>query len=192
MKCFFSLIVILSFSVVALSAQHGGDGVTTDSILRKPLDAFRKGHFSGHFRAYNMVTDNARMLSDYHAFAAGGGLHFKTAEWKGLQIGIGGVFHFNLLSSDLGRRDSLSGGANRYEIGLFDVEDPENRYDLDRIEELWVRMDVNYVFSGVSEGLRVQLLYVWKGQLGNTSLDPKNEINRVNMSHFNLIFNYLY
>lgn len=103
------------------------------------LEAFEHGHFHGHFRTYFMATDNTRQLSDYHAWAAGGGLHFNSAPWHGFNFGIGGVFNFNLASSDLGAKDSLTGAVNRYEIGLFDVEDPYNRNDLDRIEELWIR-----------------------------------------------------
>jgi len=103
------------------------------------LEAFEHGHFHGHFRTYFMATDNARDLSDYYALAAGGGLHFSTASWHGFSFAVGGLFNYNLASSDLSARDSLTGAVNRYEIGLFDVEDPENRNDLDRIEELWLR-----------------------------------------------------
>ncbi|MBL7776274.1 MAG: OprD family outer membrane porin, partial [Saprospiraceae bacterium] len=103
------------------------------------LEAFEHGHFHGHFRTFFMTTDNARNLSDYYAWAAGGGLHFSSAPWHGFNFGIGGVFHFNLASSDLGDKDSLTGVVNRYEIGLFDVSNPHNRDDLDRIEELWLR-----------------------------------------------------
>lgn len=103
------------------------------------LEAFEHGHFHGHFRGFFMATDNARELSDYHALAAGGGLHFSTAPWHGLSFGLGGVFNFNLLSTDLSAKDPTTGAINRYEIGLFDVQNPKNRNDLDRIEELWLR-----------------------------------------------------
>lgn len=103
------------------------------------LDAFEQGRFHGSFRTFLMATDNARQLSDYHAWAAGGSLHFSSAPWHGFNFGLGGVFNFNLASSDLGAKDSITGANNRYEIGLFDVENPENRNNLDRIEELWLR-----------------------------------------------------
>jgi hypothetical protein len=116
---------------------------TTDNSAKKRaenlLEAFEHGHFHGHFRTFFMATDNAPRLSDYHAWAAGGGLHFSTAPWYGFSFGLGGIFNFNLASSDLGAKDSLTGASNRYEIGLFDVEDPYNGDDLDRIEELWLR-----------------------------------------------------
>lgn len=103
------------------------------------LDAFKKGHFHGHFRTFLMATDNTRQLSDYHAWAAGGSLYFSSAPWHGFNFGLGGGFNFNLASSDLGAKDSITGAINRYEIGLFDVQDPNNRNNLDRMEELWLR-----------------------------------------------------
>ncbi|MFN0175965.1 MAG: OprD family outer membrane porin [Saprospiraceae bacterium] len=103
------------------------------------LDAFEHGHFHGSFRSFFMATDNARQLSDYHALAAGGTLHFASSPWHGFSFGLGGVFNYNLISADLGAKDSITGAVNRYEIGLFDVEDPKNRKNLDRIEELWLR-----------------------------------------------------
>ncbi|HMX39008.1 MAG TPA: OprD family outer membrane porin, partial [Saprospiraceae bacterium] len=102
-------------------------------------DAFLKGQMRGSFRTFLMATDNAPGLSDPYALAAGGGLHFETAPWRGFGLGIGGAFNFNLLSSDLSRRDPATNAANRYEIGLFDVENPQNRRDLDRLEEFWLR-----------------------------------------------------
>ncbi len=86
-----------------------------------------------------MATDNAPGLSDYHALAAGGGLHFSSAPWHGFSVGIGGMFIYNLNSSDLGAKDPLTGATNRYEIGLFDVTNPYNRTDIHRMEALWLR-----------------------------------------------------
>ena len=88
-----------------------------------------------------MATDNTRQLTDYYALAGGGGLHFNTAAFHGFRFGLGGAFNYNLASSDLGRPDSTTKAVNRYEIGLFDVEDPYNRNDLDRMEEFWLRYE---------------------------------------------------
>ncbi|MCS7036455.1 MAG: OprD family outer membrane porin [Saprospiraceae bacterium] len=107
--------------------------------VRTLLQAFQKGQHGGQFRTFVMVTDNTGQLSDYYAWAAGGWLHFQSAPWHGFSMGVGGAFNFNLLSSDLSLRDSATGAINRYEIGLFDVENPRNRRDLDRLEELWLR-----------------------------------------------------
>lgn len=103
------------------------------------LEAFQNGHFKGSFRSFLMATDNARNLSDYYAWAAGGSLHFTSAPWHGFSFGLGGEFNTNLGSSNLADRDRITGAVNRYEIGLFDVENPENRKNLDRTEELFLR-----------------------------------------------------
>jgi hypothetical protein len=103
------------------------------------LEAFRHGTFGGSFRIYFMATDNAGDLSDYYALAAGGGLHFRSSPFHGFSFGIGGLFNYNLGSSDLSAKDPRTGALDRYEIGLFDVKDPKNRRDLDRMEEFWLR-----------------------------------------------------
>lgn len=158
MKYLVSLILILGNSLLLL-AQHPAS--SQDTTGPKPnqtaatlLEAFQHGHFSGHFRTFFMATDNARQLSDYYAWAAGGGLHFHTAPFHGFSFGLGGAFNYNLASSDLERRDSITGAVNRYEIGLFDVEDPKNRHDLDRMEEFWLR----YAWKKSSFTLGQQLL----------------------------------
>lgn len=109
--------------------------------VRTLLQAFEQGRYQGHFRSFAMWTDNARSLSDYHAWAAGGDLSIQTAAFHGFSMGIGGMFNVNLHSSDLGAKDPATGAANRYEIGLFDVENPDNRGDLDRMESFWLRYE---------------------------------------------------
>jgi hypothetical protein len=118
--------------------------IQTDTLYTKPpikslLDAFEQGRFHGSFRTFFMATDNTRQLKDYHAWAGGGTLHFSSAPWHGFNFGLGGVFNFNLSSSDLGAKDATTGASNRYEIGLFDVQNPENKADLDRMEAFWLR-----------------------------------------------------
>jgi len=132
---FATILFLLSILPFTLFAQDPAAAEPAANLHQ----AFRKGKFSGHFRSFFMVTDNARHLSDYYALAAGGGLHFESAAWHGLSFGIGGVFHYNLASSDLAAKDSATGAVNRYEIGLFDVEDPNNKYDLDRMSDFWMR-----------------------------------------------------
>lgn len=105
------------------------------------LSAFRKGHFNGHFRYFFMNTQNQKGLTDYYAHAAGGGLRYETAMFHGFQFAVSGFYTFNMGSSDLGKPDSTTGQPNRYEIALFDVEDPYNNKDIDRLEELYLKYD---------------------------------------------------
>ena len=103
------------------------------------LSAFQKGHLSGHFRYYFMATNNAKGLTDYYANAIGGGIKFETAKFKNFQFGVSGFFTFNIGSSNLAVPDATTNQMNRYEIGLFDIEDPSNKKDIDRLEELYLK-----------------------------------------------------
>lgn len=103
------------------------------------LYAFKSGHFSGHFRYFLMATDNQKGIRDFYANAMGGGIRYETARFHGFQLGISGYFVFNLGSSNLAVNDNVGAPASRYEIGLFDITDPENRNDIDRLEELFLK-----------------------------------------------------
>jgi hypothetical protein len=103
------------------------------------LSAFKRGHFNGHFRYFFMATDNKAGLTDYYAHAAGGGIRYETARFHGFQFAVSGFYTFNIGSSDLGKPDSTTGQSNRYEIALFDVENPDNKKDIDRLEEFYLK-----------------------------------------------------
>lgn len=137
------LIVAALLQAALLMAQQvqqapSGDQTSSNQAVNL-LEAFKKGRFEGSFRSFFMATDNERQLSDYYALAAGGNLSFRSAALHGFSFGMGGMFNFNLVSSDMSSPDPGTGAKNRYEIGLFDVEDPDNRNNLDRLEEFWLR-----------------------------------------------------
>ncbi len=146
MKKLFTLFVlsILSFH---LFAQHQEVNerpglwkekeMETDSTSL--LSAFKRGHASGHLRYFFMSTQNKGDLTDYHANAVGGGIKFETARFKNFQIGVSGFFVFNVGSSNLAVPDASTNQPNRYEIGLFDIEDASNKKDIDRLEELYIK-----------------------------------------------------
>ncbi len=126
-------------------------GTGLDSVNSKSLlGAFKAGRVRGHFRYFNMITLNEKTLSDYYANAAGGGLRFETAKFHNFQFAISGFYIFNIGSSDLTKADAASGQFNRYEIGLFDLEDPSNKKDIDRLEEFYLRY--NYKKSSLIFG----------------------------------------
>jgi hypothetical protein len=147
MKYLLVLLVLLQTVLLVAqqpaSASQSGEGVSKssgDSAANLP-EIFNKGRYYGSFRSFFMATDNARHLTDYSALAAGGALYFNTAKFHGFQMGLGGSFHFNLASSGLTTKDPSTGAVNRYEIGLFDVENPVNKNNLNRMEELWLRYE---------------------------------------------------
>lgn len=120
------------------------------AIEAKDLQTFlRNGRFFGHARFFSMLTDNSEGLTDYQANAVGVGIGYETGKWKGFQLGISGYAIYHLASSNLSDIDPLSNQPNRYELGLFDVEDPMNKNELDRLEDLYLKYS--------SRGLLVKL-----------------------------------
>lgn len=94
------------------------------------------GAFEGHIRSFFMNTINKQGFPDYYALGLGGGLAYYSPVIKNFQVGLSGFIIYNIASSPL---ESKNGMANRYEIALFDVTDPENQADLDRLENLYLR-----------------------------------------------------
>lgn len=129
--------VLLFFSRVAFAQHH--DPVDTDSLtLQDSLGAIlhKYGVFEGHFRSYSMFTINQRHHADYFAQGVGGGLAYYSPVIKRFQVGLSGFIIYNVHSSHLATDNGL---ANRYEIALFDITDPDNHHDLDRLENLFIR-----------------------------------------------------
>lgn len=114
------------------------------------LNAFKKGHFSGHFRAFLMATNNKGNLTDYYANAIGGGLKFESANFHHVQFGVSGFYIFDIGSSDFSKLDSSTGQANRYELALFEIPNPQNKINIDRLEELYLRY--NFKHSTITLG----------------------------------------
>ncbi|MEY3541459.1 MAG: hypothetical protein RLZZ204_271, partial [Bacteroidota bacterium] len=149
-------------------------GVDTNSFLH----AFKHGTASGHLRYFFMNTDNQKGLSNFYGNAAGGGLKFETAKFKGFQMGISGFFTFNIGSSDFLNPDPKTGQGSRYEIGLFDQEDPLNKTDIDRLEELYLK----YSFKKSSITLGKQLINTPFINLQDGRMRP-TEVNGLWLDH---------
>lgn len=132
-----SILILLTNIVLANNSKH-------DSTNTKTLkDFMMKGHFHGHSRNYFMATDNTPGLVDYYALGVGAGIGYESAKFYGFQFEMSGFFIFNVWSNHLGAIDPKSGTRSRYELGNFDIQDPENRDDLDRLENL----NIKYHFS---------------------------------------------
>lgn len=143
-------LLVMILPVLDSYAQHEGEQSNQVTDTTSFQSVFQRGKVSGHFRNIFMATTNAGHLPDYYANAIGGGLKYETAPFHGFQLGIGGFYIFNIGSSNLAERDSGSGATNRYEIALFDIEDPTNKTDIDRLEELYLayhHKDLNIVFG---------------------------------------------
>jgi len=137
--------MIISFSAIAQHQEIPGRPALLKEKQQLKEDTtsllytFKKGRIYGHFRYFFMATDNDRELSDYYANAVGGAIKYETAPFKGFQFGVGGSFVLNIGSSDLSMPDPKTKQTNRYEIGLFDLENPANKKDINRLEELYLK-----------------------------------------------------
>lgn len=89
-------------------------------------------------RNYFMATFNYGALSDNYANAIGAEIGYKTASLYGFRFGFAGLFTYNLFSSDIWERDFISEKHPKLELELFDIEDPHNKADLDRLDELYL------------------------------------------------------
>jgi hypothetical protein len=112
----------------------------SDQSLGKDLNA---GSFEFHKRSYYMQTQNKGALSNYNTLASGAGLGYYSPSWKGFHLGFSGFFVFQLFEKNIHIPDSITRSINRYEILLYDMNDPSNKGDLDRLEELYLRYEKN-------------------------------------------------
>ena len=153
-----------------MSAQHHQDHPSRadSSRVREQIHSFKEffthGHWGGHVRNYFMITSHTGPFDTHYANAIGMKVDFVTARFKGFEMGIGGIFTFDAFSSDLSVRDPYSGRYPIFELQLFDVEDPTNKYDLDRLEELYLayhfgdskvsygRQEINTPFVNPTDG----------------------------------------
>ena len=144
--CFlFSFFLLLNF----LQAQDTLNEKLVDTNYKE-----NKGKVSVSARAFFMNTINKGDLADHTALGFGAGLKYETPSFKKFRLGIGGFAIYNVASTDLSSKDPLSGSANRYEIGLFDILDAGNKSNMYRLEELYL----NYKTGKTSVHLGRQFL----------------------------------
>jgi hypothetical protein len=144
----------------------------TDSTQKTNfVQAFSKGKITGSFRLASMVTDNMQ-YSDYYAAGAHFRLKFETKSLKGFQIGTSLEAATNLISSDFLVLDKKTGASSRYEASLFDIQNPTNKYDLTRIEELYITYKfkkINFLFG--RQRLNSPYINLQDGRLNVTSTE---------------------
>ncbi len=138
-KCFITPILLTAFAVSAQESKehHIVLKPSKDSTCIK--ECIQKADWEFRSRFFLMSTINDGILKDDYALASGAGVGMLTRPFHGFQVGISGFFTYNLFSSDLFKPDSLTGQPNRYEVGLFDIENHNNKNDLDRLEELYLK-----------------------------------------------------
>jgi hypothetical protein len=132
------------------SQEHNpNNGIDIHHISLKPKDTLclkdclLQANWEAHTRTFAMGTINEGALKDDYALATGAGIGVLTKSIYGFQVGVSGFFIYNLYSSKIELPDSLTSNSNRYEAGLFDIENPANKNDLDRLEELYIKYNLS-------------------------------------------------
>lgn len=142
------IVLLLGFHNLLYAQKHGEGPVNQDSARMVVKDtislasAFKQGQLKGNIRYFFMATDNKTGLTDYYAHALGGGLRYETGNFHGFQLAAGIYTIVNLGSSDMTQPDPATGQFNRYEIALFDLEDPGKKKDMNRLEEAYLKYNV--------------------------------------------------
>lgn len=167
---------ILSFLSFLLSLSSFAQDQDNHHIALKPKDSvclkdcLVQAHWEAHTRTFVMSTINEGALKDDYVIGSGAGIGVLTKPLYGFQAGVSGFFMYNLASSKIQELDNLTNSANRYEIGLFDIEDRSNKNDLDRLEELYLK----YTLSKSS-------LTVGKMNINTPFLNPQDGRMRPNV-----------
>ena len=147
-------VILFIFSVITLTViaqeenNHHIPMKPKDSLCLK--DCFIKAHWEAHTRSFFMATVNEGALKDDYALSSGAGIGVLTLPFHGFQVGVSGFFMYNLFSSKINEVDSTTLQPNRYEVGLFDITNHNNKNDLDRLEELYIKY--TYSKSSVTVG----------------------------------------
>ncbi|MBB6610518.1 porin [Pontibacter sp. Tf4] len=150
MRNTFKLAAILAASMGwgTASAQKHHEAHQPDTVqVNNVQELFTKGSVHGHVRNYFMATWSHRELSDNYANAIGAEIAYKTAPFYGFRVGFAGLFTYNLFSSGMAHQDPLTGKHPKLELELFDVEDPGNKADLDRLDELYLEYKTDWLHA---------------------------------------------
>ena len=161
------LVSLAAFPLIGIG-QHSEQDIPSADSLRGTshlYDIMKQGELDGRFRLYNMATINEGAPTDYHAVAFGGTLGFTSQRWHGTRFKLSGGYTFDLATSDLTLADPVTGVTNRYEIGLFDVNDPRHTNDLAYLHE--------FQLDWLSKSLRTQVIF-GKQELNTPFLNPQD------------------
>lgn len=139
------IIFFLFFNSLLIFSQDNNETLITikkkDSLSQKENKL--KVDWEARSRSFFMSTLYDNNLKDDYAFATGVGLGGITRPFYGFQIGLSGFFTYNVFSSDLNKLDSITLLPNRYELGLFDITQPDKKKDLARLEELFLKYNLS-------------------------------------------------
>ncbi|MBK9247570.1 MAG: outer membrane porin, OprD family [Ignavibacteria bacterium] len=161
-------IIFLLLQVPSVS-QEKSTTISPDTTSLRYL--LHQGKANGRVRNLFMMTNNASGLTDYYANGLGFGIGYESAPIFHIQVGISGFFMYNLASSDLTTPDKATSTQNRYEVGLFDLQDISRKY-LMRLENLYMKYSTKE-FTAIlgKQVVRTPILNPQDGRLSPTFIE---------------------
>lgn len=103
---------------------------------------FHDAKVSGYWRNYYMGTINRDSLTDFYTLSTGGKLKLESGTYKGFSFGVS---YFTSIFTGIGNQDvidSATGAPNRYELGNYDINDPNN-HEIHLLGEAYLRYQKN-------------------------------------------------
>jgi hypothetical protein len=149
---------IYIISLANLSAQN-----SKEDIIKKNLINGEVG-----LRTFFMSTNYKADYKEDFALGQSAYLSLKTTQYKGLSVKSRYTLFANVWSSNLTERDPLTGNFNRYEVGLFDVINPDSKL-FGKLEELNVNYSTNQLeISAGRMGINTTFINPQDGRLSPT------------------------
>lgn len=174
------ILILFVFSTFFLLQANAQESDTVSKKSKSPIQG------TIGLRSFWMSTSYWEDFKNDYALGQSAYLQLKTKKYKGFSI-VGRYTVFgNLWSSDLLERDPVTKNFNRYEVGLFDVNNPSDRF-FGKIEEFQIRyslpkfsavagrMDINTPFINPQDG-RLSPTYV-EGIRLDLKPDKKNQLS---------------
>jgi hypothetical protein len=122
-------------------------------------------------RMYWMSTNYPATYKDDYALGTSLYLGAKLNYTKNLELKIGYRMFADVWSSNLGKRDPVSGGGNRYEVGLFDLQNPDDKF-FGKLETLSISYaKENWGFDTGRMGINTDWVNAQNGRLAPTSVE---------------------
>ncbi|AWL08919.1 hypothetical protein HME7025_01055 [Aquirufa nivalisilvae] len=144
------LILFCSVFLLSTVQANAWSSHATDSL--SVWNAVTNGKIRPNLRYFYMNTDNAGESYDAYAHGINLGITYETIPWKHIRLGISGQWMYNIHSTSFAP-DPKFPILNRYEMGLFDLMNPQASSVLGRLEKLYV--NYQYIKSNVKAGRQV-------------------------------------
>lgn len=138
LRIFVFLVLWLGYFHLANAQHEGEQKIENDPDKKLFGKVLESGEFEFHLRSFFMATQNQGTLLDYSTWGTGAGLGYFSPRWKGFGVGFSGFFVFRHFENNVTAIDPLTQSSNRYEILLYDLQNPTNHKDLDRLEEFYI------------------------------------------------------